>query len=273
MNNCLQRGMVGLAWILCLTYAVEARQKLEGFAGMNEQSIATTESTAAALSIRTFPGCSVSVFIAGTDTLASIYANESGAPKENPFTASQRRRAWSFYPITGVMTSVRRRCISTPFAQEGVKALDPQENFNVKNYGARGKGASDDTASIQRAVKDIETVNGGKLIFPTGIYLVSSKISLPSGIVVEGTNSNYFGNCRLQLTTPSQSIFFIGGNRRRITIRDLELKPPPRTARKPSRPQESIPTAASDRIQQSFHRRIRPWDQRRRARPARRMAV
>ena len=225
MNNYLLRVLAGLAWVLCLTGAVEARQRLEGIAGINEQSIATTEIKAAALSIRTFPGCSVSVFIAGTDTLASIYANESGAPKDNPFTASQTTAGWSFYADNG-RYDIRfsGAGISAPFALEGVKALDPQENFNVMNYGAGGKGASDDTASIQAAVKDIETANGGKLIFPTGIYLVSSKISLPSGIIIEGTNSNYFGNCRIQLTTPNQSIFFIGGNRRRILIRDLELK-------------------------------------------------
>jgi hypothetical protein len=225
MNERLRRLIAGLALLLCFSCVVEARQKLEGFAGINEQSIAAVDITAASISIKTFPGCSVSVFIAGTDTLASIYANESGAPKENPFIADSTTAAWSFYADNG-RYDIRfyGAGITTPFAQEGVKALDAQEHFNVRNYGARGKGASDDTASIKTAVKAIETVNGGKLIFPTGVYLVSSKISLPSGIVIEGTNSNYFGNCRLQLTTPNQSIFLIGGNRRRITIRDLELK-------------------------------------------------
>jgi hypothetical protein len=223
MNEHLRRVLAGLALILCLSCAVEARQKLEGFAGINEQAIAATDLTA--ISIKTFPGCTVAVYIAGTETLAGIYVNETGAPKENPFIADPSTAAWSFYADNG-RYDIRfsGAGIATPFVQQGVKALDAQENFNIRNYGAKGKGASDDTASIQMAVKDIETINGGKLIIPTGIYHVSSKISLPSGIVIEGTNSNYAGNCRLILTTPNQSIFFIGGNRRRITIRDVELR-------------------------------------------------
>ncbi|MGB7926155.1 MAG: glycosyl hydrolase family 28-related protein [Pyrinomonadaceae bacterium] len=226
MKNYLQRMLAGLACVLCLAGAVEARQKLEGFAGITEPSIASADITAASLSIKTFPGCTVTVYITGTDTLANIYANESGATKENPFIAESTTAAWSFYADNG-RYDIRfsGAGIDAPFMQEGVKALDAQETFNVKNYGAKGKGAaSDDTAAIQTAVKDIEFVRGGKLIFPTGVYHISSKISLPSGIVVEGTNSNYFGNCRIQLTADNQSIFFIGGNRRRITIRDLELK-------------------------------------------------
>jgi hypothetical protein len=226
MKNYPPRVLVYLVWTLCLACSVEARQKLEGFAGINEQSIAATDAKAAALSIKTFPGCVVSVYITGTETLAAIYANESGAPKGNPFIADPSTAAWVFYADNG-RYDIRfsGAGITTPFAQEGVKALDPQEHFNVKNYGAKGRGAaSDDTASIRMAVKEIEAVNGGKLFFPTGVYHISSKIALPSGIVVEGTNSNYFGNCRIQLTTDNQSIFFIGGNRRRITIRDLELK-------------------------------------------------
>ena len=225
MNDYLMRALAALAMLLCLTSSLEARQKLQGIAGIDGQSLASNDLTAAPLSLKTLPGCTISVFIAGTNTLASIYADEYGAPQTNPFTADSQTAAWAFYADNGRYDiHFSGAGVADPLVQENVKAIDQQEHFNVRNYGAKGKGATDDTASIQTAVRDITTVGGGKLFFPTGVYLVSSKISLPSGIIVEGTNSNYFGNCRLQLTAPDQSIFFIGGNRRRILIRDLELK-------------------------------------------------
>ena len=225
MNLYLKRALLSLGLLLCLTPTGEARQKLEGVAGINGQSVASLDPSAATLSLKTFPGCTVSVFIAGTDTLAHIYTDEAGAPKANPFTADAVTAAWSLYADNG-RYDIRfsGTGIATSFVQEGLKALDAQEYFNVRNYGARGKGTIDDTAAIQAAVRDITAVNGGRLYFPNGVYLVSSKISLPSGIVVEGADSNYNGNCQLRLSTPDQSIFFIGGGRRRIMIRNLELK-------------------------------------------------
>jgi hypothetical protein len=225
MKDYLKRVLAGLGLLLCLTSAVEARQKLEGVAGIDGRSVASSDLSAARLSLKTFPGCMVSVFIAGTDTLASIYDDETGAPKANPFRSDAQTAAWAFYADNG-RYDIRfsGAGLPAPLAQEGVKALDAQEYYNVRNYGARGKGTIDDTAAISAAVKDIATVNGGRLYFPNGVYLISSKISLPSGIVVEGADSNYNGNCQLRLSTPDQSIFFIGGSRRRILIRNLELK-------------------------------------------------
>lgn len=225
MSDYLGRALASLCALLCLVCAVEARQKLEGVAGIGAQVIASADPSSASLALKTFPGCTVTVFIAGTDTLAQIYADESGVTKANPFNADSATASWAFYADNG-RYDVRfsGEGVAAPFAQEGLKALDAQEYFNVRNYGARGKGTIDDTAAIQTAVKDITTANGGRLYFPNGVYLISSKISLPSGIVVEGADSNYNGNCQLRLSTPDQSIFFIGGGRRRIMIRNLELK-------------------------------------------------
>lgn len=225
MNHHLRRILMGLALLLCLNYAVEARQKLQGIVGMAGRSIDVGEAGAASHAIKTFPGSTVTVFIAGTDTLATIYTDESGIPKANPFSADHATAAWSFYADNGSYDiHFSGAGITAPLIQSNVKATDPSEVFNVRNYGAKGKGTIDDTTAIQAAVKEIAAVNGGKLYFPSGTYLVSNKISLPSGIVIEGTNSNYNGNCQLRLSTPDQSIFLIGGNRRGIVIRDLELK-------------------------------------------------
>lgn len=116
-----------------------------------------------------------------------------------------------------------------PSLQTQTGPLDPgdREALNVKTFGARGNGKTDDTAAIRAAVKAIETAGGGKLLFPNGVYAVNSPIDLPSGITIEGTNGAYNGNCQLLLTVPNQKLLTIGENRRRITIRDLTLKAAP----------------------------------------------
>src|ERR1044072_2786114 len=97
MRNYLGRALVCLGVLLCLVPVVEARQKLQGIAGIDGQAIASAETSAASLVFKTFPGCTVSVFIAGTDTLAHIYADESGGTKANPFKADSVTADWSFY--------------------------------------------------------------------------------------------------------------------------------------------------------------------------------
>lgn len=50
----------------------------------------------------------------------------------------------------------------------------PSGWYNVKDYGALGGGATDDTAEIQAAVDAAEAAGGGTVFFPSGTYLVSN---------------------------------------------------------------------------------------------------
>lgn len=54
--------------------------------------------------------------------------------------------------------------------------------INVKDYGAKGDGVTDDTAAFQKAIARNEIANQGKIIYvPNGTYLVSDTISWPKG--------------------------------------------------------------------------------------------
>jgi len=48
-----------------------------------------------------FPGATVTVFNAGTVTLATIFADDNGTPKANPFTADTTDGMWFFYAAQG----------------------------------------------------------------------------------------------------------------------------------------------------------------------------
>lgn len=51
--------------------------------------------------------------------------------------------------------------------------------FNVKNYGAKGDGSTDDTTSIKTAISDGISKGGGVIYFPAGNYIFTSTIQLP----------------------------------------------------------------------------------------------
>jgi hypothetical protein len=58
----------------------------------------------------------------------------------------------------------------------------PQSVINVKQYGAAGDGATDDTAAIQAAI-DAVPASGGTVMFPAGTYIVAPKKTV--GIVIK----------------------------------------------------------------------------------------
>lgn len=70
---------------------------------------------------------------------------------------------------------------------------------NVKDYGAKGDGATDDTAAIQTALTAVPDATGGILIVPPGNYKCSSTLIVPQKIWVLGVG-------------PQQSIFTFTNN-------------------------------------------------------------
>lgn len=102
----------------------------------------------------------------------------------------------------------------------------------------------DYTSTIKNAIAYIAARQGGTLHFPDGDYVVGTldgnrrdpayqAITLPSGIVIDGTSSNYSiattnlpskrGASRLRLRHPNQTIFRIGGCTNNVTVRQIEL--------------------------------------------------
>lgn len=54
--------------------------------------------------------------------------------------------------------------------------------INVKDYGAKGDGVTDDTQAFKKAIERNEIANKGKIIYvPKGTYLVSDTINWPRG--------------------------------------------------------------------------------------------
>jgi parallel beta-helix repeat protein len=58
---------------------------------------------------------------------------------------------------------------------------------NVKSFGAKGDGVTNDTEAIQNAINYLNTKNGGTLFFPVGTYL-SDTLIIQSNIEIKGEN-------------------------------------------------------------------------------------
>jgi hypothetical protein len=105
--------------------------------------------------------------------------------------------------------------------------------YNIKDFGAKGDGRTDDTIAVKSAMAFIATRNGGNLTFPEGEYIVSSTIALPSGIVIQGINGLHSGastnnvvqknNSRITLKGTNRALFRIGECTEKVTIKDIEL--------------------------------------------------
>jgi len=67
-----------------------------------------------------------------------------------------------------------------------VSARGVSDWFNVKVYGAKGDGSTDDTAAIQAAINACHTAGGGVVYFPEGIYVVTPTGSPSVGISLLG---------------------------------------------------------------------------------------
>jgi hypothetical protein len=58
--------------------------------------------------------------------------------------------------------------------------------FDVKEFGARGDGSTNDTAAIQAAIAAAVAAGGGDVLFPQGVYVILSDLTLANNVNIIG---------------------------------------------------------------------------------------
>lgn len=104
-----------------------ARAIIQGFAEQGGYTVTTDGRTSVTKVQRSFPGCTVSVFNAGTATPSTIFSNVGGTPKANPFIASTDGY-WFFYADDG--------SYDVQFSGGGITTPFSLFNFTIGQSGA-----------------------------------------------------------------------------------------------------------------------------------------
>ena len=98
-----------------------------------------------------------------------------------------------------------------------------QETVSVKDFGAKGDGATNDSAAIQAAINAVSAANGGIVFVPTGVYnlgTASPAISITSYVQLIGEGSNYTNPDSNGLGTE----FIYGGSGTAIYAQGMRIK-------------------------------------------------
>lgn len=97
-----------------------------------------------------------------------------------------------------------------------------RESVSVKDFGAVGDGATDDTAAIQSAWNAVKLAGGGSIFLPPGIYLISSAIDITgcSNTVFYGAGNDA---SVIKSTSTTADVFYDSGTSWWRTFRDFSI--------------------------------------------------
>jgi hypothetical protein len=124
-------------------------------------------------------------------------------------------------------------------ATGGNTARSVQDHFgeviNVKDFGAGGTGATDDTAAIQAALNAIPASNGGAVYFPPGKYQLTSTLTIPTaalsgndqslGIKIFGAGRGLTTLVTNMTSSPFMTCTVAGSMLWNLKIEDLTFQP------------------------------------------------
>jgi hypothetical protein len=82
------------------------------------------------------------------------------------------------FPPQGLSTELDASDINNLWSAAGDLRTHVQGWVNVKSYGAKGDGSTDDTSAIQSAIDALLAASGGELLFPPGYYKVTSTLNV-----------------------------------------------------------------------------------------------
>lgn len=217
-----------LPWHVLLGWQID--QRISGWCEAGNKTITiqgSTSSTSTPVQ-RSYPSCSVTVYLYGTTTLATIYSDPNRTPKTNPFTAAADG-TYFFYALDGRYDlKFSGGGIPSPFTAGDVQALDYQilqsgtgsvarpfkdkinEFVSIQDYGTIAQAVA--AAPGKTLIIDVSTPVAADLTIPAtvqlrvergGILVVASgKKLIISGAVDAGL---------YQIFSGSGKVYFYGG--------------------------------------------------------------
>lgn len=181
--------------------SVFAYSRVEGWCEQGNKTItvgAQTSSTSTPVQ-RSYPRCTVNVYLAGTTTPAALFATSSGTALSNPVSGDVNG-LYVFFIADGnydlAFSGGTPTAIPVPFTIGSVPSTDPYfestisgyvprtknaklaDVVSVKDFGCAGDGATDDTTCLANAWAYSDL--GHCVFLPNGTYLTSQPFSKSS---------------------------------------------------------------------------------------------
>lgn len=166
-----------LAFLLLAAPAF-ALPRANGFCEVGNQTITvnTLSSSTATPVMRSYPGCTVAVYLTGTTTPATIYSDNGVTPLANPFTASASTGAWFFYAANNSILDVQMSGggMPSPFTLGGITlqqssgTLEDTHANRIANYPAGNYSAGTTFFESDRTVLYLD--NGVAWVYVSGVY-------------------------------------------------------------------------------------------------------
>jgi len=112
----------------------------------------------------------------------------------DPFTLGQAFEAWNTSGAGGKSGMWKYKQSSTA-VERNLKDWMGEVHVSVKDFGAVGNGAANDTTAIQNTITAVGAAGGGVVYFPPGTYLINAALTI--------------GNSGVSLVGAGQSVTFI----------------------------------------------------------------
>lgn len=242
----MKKISLSLLILLSLSFIVAAQNKFEGYNIILD--VPETHKTATCAIRYVSPTTSITIADLNPATPMNVKSCDGSGvslTKSTSMTASMKANAANYkWCFEGEDKLYRISFTGDQYARTIIYdwAATPDEKnrgvYNVRDFGAKGDGRTDDTIAVQSALAFIATRYGGVLFFPEGDYAVGGTpnfkgISLPSNVTIQGIGGLHSGASisdlagksasRIRLTVPNRALFRIGECMEKIAIKDIEL--------------------------------------------------
>jgi hypothetical protein len=146
-----------------------AEQRLQGWCEVGGQKVVTQGANSTTQVQVSYPSCSVTVYLTGTVTKATLHSDNSGTILANPFTANTNG-SWGFYTADGRYDIVLSKTASTgfPFTISDVLFCDPT------TCGGGGGGGSGTVTSVGVSASNTGLSVAGSPVTTAGTIALTS---------------------------------------------------------------------------------------------------
>ena len=168
----------------------------------------------------------VTVYLADTVTLASLYSDNGTTPIANPLTTDYAGR-FEFWAANGLYDVCYSKTGIEPWCDENEKIIDaghvgaPTFNVTDARFGAVSGDDLDDSAAFRACFDELEAGGGGTLIVPDGgDFDINTIVFMPSNVTVTGGGKI---TCGVTTTGIIHGFVFSAHKESNITIDGIEF--------------------------------------------------